>query len=206
MLSKEIIQTNKAAFINALKQVNRDGIDDLIDWLSNDTDFFTAPASCHHHQNYEGGLCEHSLDVYLKLRKLFEDFDPEYLQTNYESVIIAGLLHDISKANHYEQYSRNVNTGKKDEKGRDIWIQVPDYKVLDSSQRLIYGNHEETSEFIVRNFISLKIEESAAIINHHAGMGFDSSKTDIGVIYKQYSLALMLHLADMLSAFISDHE
>ena len=74
---------------------------------------------------------------------------------------------------------------------------------MDSNQRLIYGNHEETSEFIVRNFIGLTMEESIAIMNHHGGMGFDSSKTDIGMIYTKYNLALMLHLADMLSAFKS---
>ena len=44
---------------------DREGKDALRVWLlSDDCDFFIAPASTKYHGNYEGGLCEHSIDVY----------------------------------------------------------------------------------------------------------------------------------------------
>ena len=53
----------KEEFLNLLRSVKREGIDDLIRFIES-TDFFTAPASTRFHGNYEGGLLEHSLNVY----------------------------------------------------------------------------------------------------------------------------------------------
>lgn len=54
---------NKKRFIDLLKSTKREGIDKLIDFLEK-TDFFTAPASTRFHSSYEGGLLQHSLNVY----------------------------------------------------------------------------------------------------------------------------------------------
>ena len=51
-------------------RVTRPGADRLLDWLQT-TDFFTAPASSRFHLAKEGGLCEHSLHVYDRLRALY---------------------------------------------------------------------------------------------------------------------------------------
>ena len=40
------------------------GADALLNYLENKSDFFTAPASARYHLACEGGLCEHSLNVY----------------------------------------------------------------------------------------------------------------------------------------------
>ena len=63
---------NKQRFINLLKEASeqRKGVDKLIAWLET-TDFFTAPASTRFHGAYEGGLVEHSLNVYDAFMKLF---------------------------------------------------------------------------------------------------------------------------------------
>lgn len=45
------------------ENIKRDGADALLDWLKR-SDFFTAPASTKYHGAYEGGLLEHSLNVY----------------------------------------------------------------------------------------------------------------------------------------------
>ena len=62
--------------------------------------------------------------------------------------------------------------------------------------------NEETSEFLVRQYIPLSVEESVALLHHHAGMSWDSTKADISVVYNKYPLATFLHTADMLSTFI----
>ena len=55
----------KEEFIEIFQeQVHREGAQALLDYLSNKSDFFTAPASARYHGSYAGGLCEHSLNVY----------------------------------------------------------------------------------------------------------------------------------------------
>ena len=45
----------KEQFLELLRQVKREGIDELIDFIEK-TDFFKAPASTRFHGDYEGGL------------------------------------------------------------------------------------------------------------------------------------------------------
>ena len=55
----------KEEFIEIFKaNIHREGADRLLDYLENKSDFFTCPASARYHGSYEGGLCEHSLNVY----------------------------------------------------------------------------------------------------------------------------------------------
>jgi hypothetical protein len=228
MLSKEQIEQNKQTFLDLINSIQREGFekDKLINWLEK-SDFFTAPASTKYHCNFEGGLCYHSLNVYYSLESLCYTYanDQEtilheakyddsgnliekewtefvdHLRFETDSIIIIGLLHDISKANMYEKYLRNV---KNNETGK--WDQIEEYRVIDSKDRFIFGSHEETSEFMVRSFISLKVEESVAILHHMGGQGFDSSQTDLSVIYGKYNLACLLHAADLLSTFCLENK
>ena len=48
--------------------VHRDGSDMLLRWLE-DSDFFVAPASTKFHGCHEGGLLQHSLNVYACLKR-----------------------------------------------------------------------------------------------------------------------------------------
>ena len=88
-------EENKFRFITLLKSTNRACIENVIDWLES-TDFFEAPASTKYHENYTGGLCEHSLKVYDTLERLNKEFD---IGIDYKSRIIMSLLHDVCKAN-----------------------------------------------------------------------------------------------------------
>ena len=55
----------KEEFIEIFKEkITRPGADALLNYLENKSDFFTAPASARYHLACEGGLCEHSLNVY----------------------------------------------------------------------------------------------------------------------------------------------
>ena len=71
MLNKNQIEQNRAEFLKLLAEVNIEGarIQELVEFLDNG-DFFTAPASTMYHNNYEGGLCEHSLNVYKNLGEI----------------------------------------------------------------------------------------------------------------------------------------
>ncbi len=119
---------NKKRFIDLLKSTKREGIDKLIDFLEK-TDFFTAPASTRFHSSYEGGLLQHSLNVYdcLLNLALASDANPEKDLDFFaagmkidtvpkESIIIVALLHDLCKTNFYTTELR----WRKDESGNSI--------------------------------------------------------------------------------------
>ena len=174
----------KEEFIELLRETNREGIEDLIDFL-NKTDFFEAPASTRFHGCHKGGLLEHSMKVYEILKTKTEDSD---------SVKIIALLHDICKVNFYKVDYRNV----KNEQG--VWEKVPYYTIDDT---IPYG-HGEKSVMMISEFIKLTPEERYAIRWH---MGFTEPKelyTTIGAAYKKYPIALLVHEADLEASYFYD--
>ncbi|MBQ3940533.1 MAG: hydrolase, partial [Oscillospiraceae bacterium] len=93
------------------ENIQRKGADKLLEYmLSEESDFFTAPASTRYHGAYEGGLLEHSLNVYHCLKaylardRVREVYHMEYPE---ESIAICALLHDICKMNFYTVDFRN---------------------------------------------------------------------------------------------------
>ena len=207
MLTQDQIERNKQEFINLINSITREfNKDKLIEWLEK-SDFFTAPATTKYHGSFEGGLCEHSLNVYYSLRNLNYGYMPELVATSEEieqgihkykydedTLKIVGLLHDISKANYYEKYFRNV----KDETGS--WTQVEEYKVKDN--RFIYGSDEQTADFMISTFIPLTVDEHIAILHKSGGRAFDSTQTSIPTIFEKCELAVLLNCADLLSCYI----
>ncbi|WP_173437986.1 hydrolase [Sharpea azabuensis] len=56
---------NKERFLSIYKdKITRSGSEKLLHFLEEKSDFFTAPASTKFHGSYQGGLVEHSLQVY----------------------------------------------------------------------------------------------------------------------------------------------
>ena len=51
-------------FEQLLLSTGYEGMDNLIKWIREESDFYTAPASTRFHSCHEGGLLEHSLNVY----------------------------------------------------------------------------------------------------------------------------------------------
>ena len=111
------MENNKEKFITLLKSTKREGIESLIEWLET-TDFYKAPASTKYHSNYEGGLLQHSLNVYYELERLTNNLMQMSENTiifNKESIILVALLHDLCKTNIYKIDYRNT----KNEYGKD---------------------------------------------------------------------------------------
>ena len=214
MLTNEQIIQNKMTFLKLISEIDIPGADTqgLVGFLDTPDDkgmnFFNAPASTIYHNNYEGGLCEHSLNVYYTLVELYEKFkDRLPYQYDKNTLLICGLLHDISKNGFYEKYTRNekhyhAGGSKHDNGGAFDWIAVDAYKTKDAHDRILFGTHEENSMYLLGRYIPLSEEEMVAILNHHAGVGQANQNYDLSAIANKYPLQPLLHMADYLSTFI----
>lgn len=178
------------------KNITRDGAKELLEFLEK-SDFFVAPASTQFHSAYEGGLCDHSINVYNRfLNSVKNEYGEKYLDVvSNETIAICGLLHDICK----------VDTFKSDFKNKKVdgnWVQVPYYTVEDS---LPYG-HGEKSVYIISGFMKLTREE-AMIINWHMG-GFDArvrgGAYGLSEAYYKYPLAVIFHTCDILATYLDE--
>ena len=189
--------TAKERFLEIYNEkITREGADKLLDFLLNGSDFFTAPASTRYHGAHEGGLVEHSLNVYDCLKDMMERprmkevYGIEYPE---ESIAIAALLHDICKVNFYKTSYRNV----KDETGR--WQSVPYYTIEDT---LPYG-HGEKSAYIVSAYMRLTRDEAFAI-RYHMGFSGTEDPGNVGRALEMFPLAYATCCADMEAAFLME--
>lgn len=175
-------------------KIKREGADKLWEYLvSPSSDFFTAPASARFHGSYEGGLLEHSLNVYdclcdyLERSRCKELYGMEYSE---ETIAIVSLLHDLCKINCYKKGSRNV----KDESGK--WISVPTFEFDD---KMPYG-HGEKSVYIINGYLRLSREEAFAI-RYHMGFSGTEDARNVGTAFEMYPLAFALSVADMEATY-----
>ena len=175
--------------------IHREGATELLKWLES-TDFFTAPASTKYHSCHEGGLCEHSLNVYNRLTRADDLGMVEAISNGKlvaETLAICGLLHDVCKANFYTVQMRNV----KNESGQ--WEKKPYYAV---DEKFPFG-HGEKSVFLIERFMKLTPEEAVAIRFHMGEFEKERSTSDA---YAKFPLAVMLHVADLESTFLDEKE
>lgn len=220
-------EENIARFEKIMEAVKRPGKDALMNYIRK-SDFYTAPASTKFHLSCEGGLLQHSLDVFDALvwrtgctekdgHAAFTVAGCAKFNVSMESLIIVSLLHDICKTNFYKTEMRNQKTYdpekvknassyqvKKDNSGSFIWEQVPVYAVDDKNP---YG-HGEKSVMMIEEFMKLTMEERYAI-RWHMGMG-DCTYSEcqaFNASCEKFPLVLFLHNADQeASHFMEDKD
>lgn len=185
----------KETFITLCRDnIKRDGLNSLLDWMENESDFYEAPASTRFHGNYQYGLVEHSLNVYNALMELAKQF---HLNVSIETLTIASLFHDLCKANYYVLGTRNV---KDEETG--VWRKEPFYK---SEDQYPIG-HGEKSVILLMKHMRLTDDEIYAI-RWHMG-GFDNAVKGgdyaSGKAYEICPLAVLLHVADMVASYLME--
>ncbi len=204
--------------------MDRPGSDELLAWLAS-TDFYDAPASTRFHLSRPGGLAEHSIHVYKRLRQLYmaehavsDAHGKSHLKEQEEETIaIVGLLHDICKANCYVRQPKNQKVYdpekvaaadawqvKRDSAGSYIWETVTGYRFEDSFP---YG-HGEKSVYIISKFMKLTDEEAMAIRWH---MGFSDSDFkaggfSVGNAFRTCPLAVLAHVADIQATYLDERE
>lgn len=186
-------------FEKLLLETKRPGIEKLLEFIRK-SDFYTAPASTRFHGAYEGGLLEHSLNVYDCLASKWESdsgaWHKHLEKVEEESIAISALLHDLCKTFFYTTEMRN----KKDESG--AWVQVPFYTVND----LIPYGHGEKSVMMIEEYIKLFPAERYAIRWHMGSYEPKELWNTLGTAMEKYPLVLALHEADMEATYLLEKE
>ena len=190
--------TPQEEFISVYTEnIKRGGADKLLEYLKK-SDFFTAPSSTRYHGAHEGGLVEHSVNVYHCLKDYLarprtkELYGMEFSE---ETIAIVALLHDVCKINFYTTEMRNK---KNDATGQ--WEKVP-YSTINDT--LPYG-HGEKSVYIISGFFygdDRLTRDEAFAIRYHMGFSGTEDKNNIGRALEMYPLALALNVADMEAAY-----
>lgn len=187
----------KEEYIRLFKEnIKRTGSDKLLEFLEGPySDFFTAPASTRFHGNYEGGLCEHSVNVYyclndyLSRKRVNNKYHMSYSD---ETITLVSLLHDICKINVYKKSFRN-------QKIDDKWEKVPFYEFDDS----IPFGHGEKSVYMIQPFMQLTREEAFAI-RYHMGFSGTDPVNNVGKAFEMFPLAFALSTADMEATYFCE--
>jgi 23S rRNA maturation-related 3'-5' exoribonuclease YhaM len=175
----------KQKIIELLRSTERPGIENLINHME-EIGFFTAPCSTQYHLCKEGGLAEHSLNVYLYMKNTAAGigyYDP--LTDSSDSIIITSLLHDLGKSGQYGKpnYVPNYLKGGK----------ISEAKPYETNKDLLAVPHEIRSIHIASQFIELTEQESFAILMHNGLYG------DLKYAYsgKETPLSMLLNFADL---------
>ena len=181
-LSSKTIDSIKNEIVNELSQIQRKGIDSLVNYLGT-TDFFTAPASTRFHGNYEGGLAAHSLLVYREFDFLCERYSPDFPK---DSRKISAMLHDVCKIGIYKR--NEIKKGK----GTELSAAKP-YKFEDEFPL----GHGEKSLWIVGRHID-PTEKEALLIRWHMGRYDPNYELNEDNVKAKCSEIVLLQSADII--------
>ena len=66
------------------------------------------------------------------------------------------------------------------------------------------SHHGHNSEYMTSIFIPLKLEETAAIVNHMGGTQEEGKIWDFTPVMERYPLAALLHVADFMACYIDE--
>ena len=196
---------NKEYFIEKLKATGRKNIDTVVKRLD-ELGFFQAPASTVFHLNTEGGLLQHSINVYreaLAIREKQIEMCPETEKLlPLDSVTIAALLHDVCKAEIYKPALKN----RKNEDG--IWEKYTGYDVDYSAFPL--GHGEKSVIRLLQWGLEMTDEEMCAIRWHMGAwdMPFQSNeaKNCNNAAKAKTPLVALICAADGLASFVLERE
>ena len=146
------------------------------------TSFYKMPASTQYHNNFEGGLLEHSTNVWHNLEKLTADLELDWQDPS--SPFIIAMLHDACKI---DAYFFNRDYG--------VWERNPDHP----------AGHGDLSLAIISQLGIDLTDEERACIRWHMG-AFDEREhwSDFTDAIHLYPNVLWTHVADMMAAHIDE--
>ena len=195
----------KEEILEILKSTKRPGMDKLCEKLD-EIGFFTAPCSGSYHLAKEGGLAEHSLNVYKIMRADAALKMPySYRNKNHDSIIICSLLHDVGKCGDYGKpnYVPNMIKDGRPTKADPVQkYKQSETKPYETNKDLSPIDHEIRSVKIVSKYIDLTEDEELAILWHNGLYG----NFKYQIQSHETPLYLLLHSADMWASRVTEVE
>ncbi len=177
------LSKNKELFCGLLRSINRPNTEKLLLELER-LGFFMAPASCHEHLPFEGGLLIHSLNTYCVMRYLSRIMK-EYADIPHDSIVVCSLLHDVCKADRYSLLCDGTYQ-------RDFDSSLP------------IGHSEKSLAIIMGAGFPLSESEIAAIRWHMAPYRLNKQNEDEMYSYEcaiwKYPLVTLISCSDTLCA------
>ncbi|NBH15588.1 HD family phosphohydrolase [Lachnospiraceae bacterium] len=179
-----------------LLSTKREGMYGLLSWMD-ENGFYESPCSGGNHLAKEGGLAEHSLNVF---DLMFSIRNEGVLGNNFkmptDSIVLCGLLHDLGKCGDYGKsgYVPNmVKDGRPTKAEPEQKYKQSESKPFKVNDELTPVDHEIRSIKIASKFIELTEEEELAILWHNGLYG----NFRYQIQGKETSLYMLLHFADM---------
>lgn len=201
---------NKIEFQALVKKyIKREGIKEFMEWLDT-TDFYEAPATTKYNLSVEGGLCQHSLNVFHTMVEMVNNFyskepddsnvyNGDTLEAQgafaMESIAIVSLFHGIHKIGCYVKDFRNV-------KENGVWVQKEYWRW---DEQFIYGRGAK-SVYILQQFMRLYVDEAQAIRFYLGGREdvlsgqFETAYTGV---YENSPIAVFLFLSNEAATWLS---
>lgn len=185
---QELIETEIDSLV--MKQKEKDKLKAFLV----DIGFYTAPCSGSNHLCREGGLAEHSFNVYRYMRGLHFVWDMHSTGVYQDSVFKVSILHDVGKCGDFGKPNyipKYVNSKKKDENGEYI-KELSKASPYETNKDLLYLPHEVRSIILCRKHgIPLTEEEEHAIFFHNG------KYVPSGRDWNETPLSMALHFADL---------
>lgn len=161
-----------------LREVGQSLPESVYDWLHDETDFFTAPASTKYHGNYPGGLFDHSHETAKALRWLTDKLGLHWERDKSPEII--GFFHDACKFNCYEC--------------DDVY--TTSYRYRDDDP---FPGHGEKSLLVLLPHLQLTQEEIMCI-RYHMGAYEKNEWEYYDKAIRKYPNVLYTHTADMIAS------
>ena len=145
-----------------------------------DMGFFDAPASTKYHGSYPGGLFDHSFNVTMSLVAITKQMGLVWERP--ESPWIIGLLHDLCKADQYNQTPAGYEWRKD----------------------TLFAGHGTKSVVLASTLLKLTEEEVACIVYHMGAFTEQEEWSNYTRAVHKYPNVLWTHTADMAAAHIKE--
>ncbi len=196
----------KQKCIDLLMKTGREGMSELIAWME-ENGFFESPCSGGYHLAKEGGLLEHSMNVYKTMMDMSIAIEgsEDLVTKHWGSVAICALLHDLGKCGDHGKpgYVPNmVKDGRPTKAEPEQKYKQSESKPFEVNKDLYPIDHEIRSVKIASRYIELTEDEELAILWHNGLYG----NFKYQIQGKETPLYLLLHFADMWASRVMEAE